>query len=61
MRLFEGLVISTSGGNAADKRYLAELITSGAGVYSKDLTRGCTHLLVKPAARNGAKLSDKEK
>ena len=61
MRPFEGFVVSTSGGNAADKRHLAELITRGGGVYSKDLTRGCSHLLVKPAARDGAKLSDKEK
>lgn len=61
MKPFEGCVMSTSGGNASDKKRLAELITSGGGTYSKDLTRACTHLLIKAAARDGTKMSDKEK
>ena len=60
-RPFEGLIVSTSGGNASDKRRLAQLITRGGGVYSKDLTRACTHLLIKAGARDGARPSDKEK
>ena len=60
-RPFEGFVMSTSGGNASDKKRLAELITQGGGIYSKDLTRACTHLLIKPATKTGPKLSDKEK
>ena len=61
MKPFEGFIMSTSGGNASDKKRLAELITQGGGVYSKDLTRSCTHLLIRAAPKEGAKMSDKEK
>ena len=61
MKPFEGCIMSTSGGNASDKKRLAELITQGGGVYSKDLTRSCTHLLIRAVPKEGAKMSDKEK
>ena len=61
MKPFEGCIMSTSGGNANDKKRLAELITQGGGVYSKDLTRSCTHLLIRVVPKDGAKMSAKEK
>lgn len=43
---FDGLVISTSGHNAAEKDRLGKLILQGGGIYSKNMTKACTHLVI---------------
>ncbi|BDA47374.1 probable protein ECT2 at N-terminal half [Coccomyxa sp. Obi] len=44
---FDGLTISTSGHNAAEKESLGNLIKQGCGEYAKNMTRACTHLVIK--------------
>ncbi|KAK9905703.1 hypothetical protein WJX75_004882 [Coccomyxa subellipsoidea] len=57
---FEGLTISTSGHNAAEKENLGRTIQQGRGVYSKNMTKACTHLVIKQC--NGPRtISEKER
>ena len=57
---FAGLRICTSGHSAADKAALGTLIESAGGTYCKNLTKACTHLVLKHSDADGA-MSDKER
>ncbi|CAL8472179.1 g11721 [Coccomyxa elongata] len=58
--LFDGLTISTSGHNAAEKESLGKLIKQGCGEYAKNMTRACTHLVIKTCAMPRT-ISEKER
>jgi hypothetical protein len=58
---FIGLTISTSGSNAAEKEYMGRLIERGGGAYSKNLTKECTHLVIKRPDSQHREISAKEK
>ncbi len=57
---FEGLTISTSGHNAAEKESLGRVIQQGHGVYSKNMTKACTHLIIK-GCEGPRTISEKER
>ena len=60
VKIFTGVTASISGALAKEKKQNAELIEAYGGIYSPELTKQCSHLIIMKRKGTTRELSAKE-